>query len=96
MKRRSQASWLVFQCPAFSESDFIFRILTAATTTQFTLSTIHVACGLRSLIEGFVWHNNSPGDTYYYWLDMSLPVHVVQEATTMTNVRSGSILIVDH
>lgn len=65
----------------------IFRILLTCTTAQFIISTVHVASGLRALIEGFIWHNTTPAAIIFYWRDQSLPVHLLQEAATITNVR---------
>ncbi|KAG7444656.1 uncharacterized protein BT62DRAFT_218593 [Guyanagaster necrorhizus] len=78
IRRRTSTSW----------------VLLGAATVQFVLSTVHIAAGLRSMIEGFIWSNQVPEGSYYYWEDMTRPVYILQEATTVTNCLIGDSILV--
>lgn len=62
------------------------RFLVGGATVQFIISTVHIAAGLRSMIEGFIWSNEVPGGSYHYWENMTRAVYILQEAATVTNV----------
>ncbi|PBK67873.1 hypothetical protein ARMSODRAFT_1020373 [Armillaria solidipes] len=55
IRRRTSTSW----------------VLLGGATVQFILSTVHIAAGLRSMIEGFIWSNEVPGGSYHYWENMT-------------------------
>ncbi|PBK79546.1 hypothetical protein ARMGADRAFT_1093028 [Armillaria gallica] len=59
-------------------------ILLGTATLQFIISTIHIAAGLRSIIEGFVLLKD-PNGSILYWEDNSRLVNVLQETATITN-----------
>ena len=62
------------------------RVLVGGATVQFILSTVHIAAGLSSMIEGFIWSNEVLGGSYHYWEIMTRTVYILQEAATVTNV----------
>ncbi|KAK0226787.1 hypothetical protein EDD85DRAFT_958548 [Armillaria nabsnona] len=59
-------------------------ILLGSATLQFIISTIHIATGLRSVIEGFILLKD-PNGSILYWENNSRLVNVLQETATITN-----------
>ncbi|SJL14933.1 uncharacterized protein ARMOST_18409 [Armillaria ostoyae] len=59
-------------------------ILLGSATFQFIISTIHIAAGLRSMIEGFIWLKD-PNFAILYWENNARLVNVLQETATITN-----------
>ncbi|KAK0214150.1 hypothetical protein IW262DRAFT_1466696 [Armillaria fumosa] len=78
IRRRTSTSW----------------VLIGGATVQFILSTVHIAAGLRSMIEGFIWSNEMPGGSYRYWENMTRAVYILQEATTVTNCLIGDTILI--
>ncbi|KAK0470344.1 uncharacterized protein EV420DRAFT_1634769 [Desarmillaria tabescens] len=78
IRRRTSTSW----------------VLLGGATVQFIISTVHIAAGLRSMIEGFIWSNKVPGGSYYYWEDMTRTVYILQEAATVTNCLIGDTILI--
>ncbi|PBK67025.1 hypothetical protein ARMSODRAFT_335777 [Armillaria solidipes] len=78
MRRRASTSW----------------VLVGGATLQFILSTVHIAAGLRSMIEGFIWSNELPGGSYYYWENMTRAVYILQQAATVTNCLVGDTILI--
>ncbi|KAK0193299.1 hypothetical protein F5146DRAFT_1133971 [Armillaria mellea] len=68
-------------------------VLVGGATVQFILSTVHIAAGLRSMIEGFIWSNEMPGGSYRYWDNTTGSVYILQEATTVTNCFIGDTIL---
>ncbi|KAK0432445.1 hypothetical protein EV421DRAFT_1910945 [Armillaria borealis] len=50
-------------------------ILLGSATLQFIISTIHIAAGLRSIIEGFIWLKD-PNGSILYWENNTRLVNV--------------------
>ncbi|SJK99453.1 uncharacterized protein ARMOST_02754 [Armillaria ostoyae] len=69
-------------------------VLLGGATVQFILSTVHIAAGLRSMVEGFIWSNEVPGGSYHYWENMTRAVYILQEAATVTNCLIGDTILI--
>ncbi len=74
---------------------FPYRILLGSATLQFIISTIHIAAGLRSIIEGFILLKD-PNGSILYWENNSRLVNVFQETATITNVSCFYIIYKYH
>ncbi|KAK0222909.1 hypothetical protein EDD85DRAFT_248861 [Armillaria nabsnona] len=68
--------------------------LVGGATVQFIISTVHIAAGLRSMIEGFIWSNEVLGGSYHYWENMTRAVYILQEAATVTNCLIGDTILI--
>ncbi|PBL04408.1 hypothetical protein ARMGADRAFT_1070860 [Armillaria gallica] len=78
IRRRTSTSW----------------VLVGGATVQFIISTVHIAAGLRSMVEGFIWSNEVLGGSYHYWENMTRPVYILQEAATVTNCLIGDTILI--
>ncbi|KAK0211371.1 hypothetical protein DFS33DRAFT_374419 [Desarmillaria ectypa] len=67
-------------------------ILLGSATIQFVVSTVHIAAGLRSLIEAFIWLKDPNGSTEY-WNNQTRFVNVLQESATITNCIVGDVVL---
>ncbi|KAK0211607.1 hypothetical protein IW262DRAFT_349992 [Armillaria fumosa] len=67
-------------------------ILLGSATVQFVISTVHIAAGLRSLIEAFIWLKAPNGSTEY-WNNQTRFVNVLQESATITNCIVGDVVL---
>ncbi|PBK62091.1 hypothetical protein ARMSODRAFT_1025211 [Armillaria solidipes] len=59
-------------------------LLLGSATFQFIISTIHIAAGLHSLIEGFIWSKDTNG-AVFFWGNQARLVDILQESATITN-----------